>query len=137
MPCLVGTTPPAHHGGFRSHIPRQHRREEELANQEAFSLTGHLPSEPIMRAKNLCLLLAISFPSFITRLLTPRCASRGTSVPKASINVSPCPLSSSFRLSSRWPSRSWCKLIRSPSPCSSALPLSSWKTVAASGCLTN
>ncbi len=40
-------------------------------------MTGHLPSEPIMRVKNLCLLLAISFPSFITRLLTPRCASRG------------------------------------------------------------
>ena len=30
-----------------------------------------------MRAKNLCLLLVISFPYFITRLLTPRCASRG------------------------------------------------------------
>ena len=42
-------------------------------------MTGHLPSEPIMRAKNLCLLLVISFPYFITRLLTPRCASRGKS----------------------------------------------------------
>ncbi len=30
-----------------------------------------------MRAKNLCLLVVISFPYFITRLLTPRCASRG------------------------------------------------------------
>src|SRR6266702_1696587 len=77
MQCLVGTTQPAHHGGFRSHIPRQQLRQEELANQDAFSLTGHLPSEPIMRAKNLCLLLVISFPYFITRLLTPRCASRG------------------------------------------------------------
>ncbi len=79
MQCLVGTTQPAHHGGFRSHIPRQQLRQEELANQDAFSLTGHLPSEPIMRAKNLCLLLVISFPYFITRLLTPRCASRGKS----------------------------------------------------------
>jgi hypothetical protein len=40
-------------------------------------MTGHLPSEPIMRAKHLCLLLVISFPYFITRLLTARCASRG------------------------------------------------------------
>jgi hypothetical protein len=32
-----------------------------------------------MRAKNLCLLVVISFPYFITRLLTPRCASRGQS----------------------------------------------------------
>ena len=40
-------------------------------------MTDHFPSEPIMRAKNLCLLLVISFPYFITRLLTPRCASRG------------------------------------------------------------
>src|SRR5438094_6999802 len=40
-------------------------------------MTGPLPSEPIMRAKNLCLLLVISFPYFISRLLTPRCASRG------------------------------------------------------------
>lgn len=30
-----------------------------------------------MRAKNLCLPLVISFPYFIARLLTPRCASRG------------------------------------------------------------
>jgi hypothetical protein len=77
MQCLVGTTPAAHHGCWRSHIPRQQLREEELANQEAFSVTGHLPSEPIMRAKNLCLLFVISFPYFITRLLTARCASRG------------------------------------------------------------
>jgi len=40
-------------------------------------MTGHLPSEPIMRAKNPCMLLGISFPYFIARLLTPRCASRG------------------------------------------------------------
>lgn len=77
MQCLVGTTPPAHHCCWRSHIPRQQLRQEELANQEAFAMTGHLPSEPIMRAKNLCLLLVISFPYFITRLLPPRCASRG------------------------------------------------------------
>src|SRR4249920_2279209 len=62
MQCLVGTTPPAHHDCWRSHIPRQQLTQEDLAHQEAFSKTGHLPSEPIMRAKNLCLLLVISFP---------------------------------------------------------------------------
>jgi len=29
-------------------------------------MTGHLPSEPIMRAKDPCLLLVISFPYFLT-----------------------------------------------------------------------
>ena len=77
MQCLVGTTPPAHHGCWRSHIPRQQLRQEELAHQDAFSMTGHLPSESIMRAKNLCLPFVIPFPYFIVRLLTPRCASRG------------------------------------------------------------
>jgi hypothetical protein len=52
--CLVGTTPAAHHGGFRSHIPRQQLRQEELAHQDAFSMTGLLPSEPVMRGKNPC-----------------------------------------------------------------------------------
>ena len=41
--CLLGTTPTAHHGGFRCRIPRQQLTQEELANQEAFSMTGHLP----------------------------------------------------------------------------------------------
>ena len=30
IPCLVGTSSTAHHGGFRSHIPRQQLRQEEL-----------------------------------------------------------------------------------------------------------
>jgi len=66
MRCLPGTTPPAHHCCWRSHIPRQQLGQEELVNQEAFSMTGHLPSEPIMRAKDPCLLLVISFPYFLT-----------------------------------------------------------------------
>jgi hypothetical protein len=77
MQCLVGTTEASHHGCWGSHIPRQQLTLEDLAHQEAFSMMGHLPSEPLMRAKNPCLLLPVSFPYFIARLLTPRCASRG------------------------------------------------------------
>ena len=77
MQCLVGTTPAAHHGCWRSRMSRQQLTQEELAHQEAFSIMAHLPSEPLMRAKNPCLLLAVSFLHFIVRLLTTRCASRG------------------------------------------------------------
>ncbi len=79
MQCLVGTTEASHHGGFRSRMPRQQLTQEELAHQEAFSIIGHLPSEPLMRTKNPCLLLAVSFLYFIACLLTTRCASRGKS----------------------------------------------------------
>ena len=43
-------------------------------------MTCHLPSEPIMRAKNRYLVSAISFHYFIASLLTARCASRGMSL---------------------------------------------------------
>jgi hypothetical protein len=56
--CLVGTTPTAHHGGFRSRIPRQQLTKEEPANTRAFSMMHALPSELIMRAERPCLLSA-------------------------------------------------------------------------------
>src|SRR6202011_2031879 len=58
-------------------MPRQQLTQEELVHQEAFSIMGHLPSEPLMRAKNPCLLLAVSLLYSIARLLPARCASRG------------------------------------------------------------
>jgi len=58
--CVVGTTPTAHHGGFRSRIPRQQLTKEEPANTIAFSMMHSLPSELIMRAERPCLLSASS-----------------------------------------------------------------------------
>ena len=75
--CLVGATPAAHYRGFRSRMPRQQLRQEELAHQEAFSIMGLLPSEPVMRGKNPCRLE--QSPLFIAHLFTPRCTSRGMS----------------------------------------------------------
>ena len=75
--CLVGTASPAHYGCWRSRMPRQQLRQEELAHQEAFSITGLLPSEPVMRGKNPCRLE--QSPLFIAHLFTLRCASRGMS----------------------------------------------------------
>src|SRR5947209_20544093 len=58
--CLVGTTATAHHGCWRSCIPRQQLTKEESANTTAFSLMYSLPSELIMRAERPCLLSASS-----------------------------------------------------------------------------
>jgi hypothetical protein len=58
--CVVGTTPTAHHGGFRSCIPRQQLTKEEPANTTAFSMKYSLPSELLMRAERPCLLSASS-----------------------------------------------------------------------------
>ncbi len=58
--CVVGTSPTAHHGCWRSCIPRQQLTKEEPANTTAFSMMYSLLSELLMRAERSCLLSASS-----------------------------------------------------------------------------
>jgi len=52
---LVGTSTGAHHGGFRTRVSRHQRALGGIGRHRSFSKTRHLPSELIMRAKDLCL----------------------------------------------------------------------------------
>ena len=52
---LVGTSTGAHHGGFRTRVSRHQRALGGIGRHRSFSKTCHLPSELIMRAKDLCL----------------------------------------------------------------------------------
>jgi len=70
LPRLVGSTPTAHHGGFRSRFSRQQLIKEERVNTTAFSMMDSLPSELIVRAERPFLFLASSS----NHLLSPYCS---------------------------------------------------------------